>query len=70
MKRIDRRDAGRYSLMDAMRARVSAYLGQVFIEDNGLLGNLDPWTQRRIAEENLAKLELVLDSPASASIDR
>jgi len=68
MKRIDRRDISRYSLMDAMRARVSAYLGQVFIEDEGLLGNLDPWTQRRISEENLAKLELVLESgdPAEA----
>ena len=65
---MKRKDVHRYSLIEAMRARVSAYLGQVYGEDEGLLGNLDCWTQRRITEENLAKLELVLksDDPAEA----
>ncbi len=30
---MKRKDLNRYSLIDVMRARVSAYLGQVFIED-------------------------------------
>ena len=65
---MKRKDIHRYSLPDAIRARVSAYLGQVYVEDEGLLGNLDRWTQRRITGENLAKLELVLksDDPAEA----
>ncbi len=63
-----RKEVHRHSLTDAMRARVSAYLGQVYVEDEGLLGNVDRWTQRRITGENLAKLELVLnsDDPAEA----
>ena len=65
---MKRKDIHRYSLPDAMRARVSAYLGQLYSEDEGLFGNLDRWTQRRITGENLAKLELVLESddPAEA----
>lgn len=59
---MKRKDVHRYSLVDAMHARVSAYLGQVYNDDEGLLGKLDRWTQRRIIEENLAKLTLVLES--------
>lgn len=59
---MKRKDVHRYSLTDAIRARVAAYLGQVYVEDEGLLGKLDRWTQRRIIEENLAKLTLVLES--------
>ncbi len=62
MKRIDRKNVNRFSLRDTIRYRVSAYLDQVFDEDEGLLGQLDRWTQHRITEENLAKLSLVLDS--------
>ena len=62
MKILDRKDTNRFSLMDAIRSRISAYLYQVYGEDEGLLGNLDHWTRRRITEENLAKLALVLDS--------
>ena len=62
MKVSNRKDTNRFSLMDAIRSRISAYLYQVYAADDGLLGNLDHWTQRRITEENLAKLALVLDS--------
>ena len=57
-----RKEVHRHSLTDAMRASVSANLGQVTVKDEGLLGNVDRWTQRRITGENLAKLELVLNS--------
>ena len=62
MKISNRKDTNRFSLMDAIRSRISAYLYQVYAADDGLLGNLDHWTRRRITEENLAKLALVLDS--------
>jgi hypothetical protein len=58
----------RFSLADAARARVATYLYQVYATDDGLLGDLDRWTQRRITEENMAKLTLVFESddPAEA----
>ena len=62
MKSLNRKDTKRFSLRDAIRSRVSVYLYQVYNEDKGLLGNLDRFTQRRITDENLAKLALVLDS--------
>jgi hypothetical protein len=47
---------------------VATYLYQVYANDDGLLGDLDRWTQRRITEENMAKLALVFESddPAEA----
>ncbi len=66
MKRIDRNVNNRFSLFDTMRARISSYLDGIFAEDEGMLGQLDRWTQRRITEENLAKLSLVLNSKDSA----
>ena len=62
MKSLNRKDTKRFSLRDAIRSRVSVYLYQVYNEDKGFLGNLDRFTQRRITDENLAKLALVLDS--------
>ncbi len=52
----------RFSLADAARAQVATYLYQLYANDNGLLANLDRWTQRRITEENMAKLALVFES--------
>ncbi len=68
MKSLDRNDSSRISLMDAIRFRISAYLSELCVENEGLFFNLDHWTQRRIIEENMAKLALVLDSddPAEA----
>lgn len=62
MKILGRKYTNRFSLLDAIRTRISAYLYQLYSKDEGLLGNLDRWTQRRITGENLAKLALVLDS--------
>lgn len=55
-------------LADVARARVATYLYELFADDDGLLANLDRWTQRRITEENMAKLALVFaaDDPAEA----
>lgn len=57
-----------FSIADAARARVATYLYEVYAADDGLLGNLDRWTQRRVTEENMAKLALVFESgdPAEA----
>ena len=61
-------DIPRFSIADAARARVATYLYQVYASDDGLLGDLDRWTQRRITEENMAKLAMVFESddPAEA----
>ena len=68
MTTVKQRDIPRFSIADAAKARVATYLYQVYASDDGLLGDLDRWTQRRITEENLAKLALVFQSadPAEA----
>jgi hypothetical protein len=43
-------------------ARISAYLYEAYAADEGILGDLDRWTQRRITDENMAKLALVMSS--------
>lgn len=62
MKSLNHSDSNSYSLTDAIRFRVAAYLSELCVENEGLFGNLDHWTQRRIIEENMVKLALVLDS--------
>ena len=62
MRSSIRTSTKRFSLTDAIRSRVSTCLYQAYCEDEGLLGDLDRWTQQRVTEENLAKLALVLDS--------
>ena len=52
----------RLSVADVARAEVATYLYELFASDDGLLANLDRWTQRRITEENMAKLALVFES--------
>ena len=68
MRTISHSDIPRFSIADAARARIATYLYQVYASDDGLLGDLDRWTQRRITEENMAKLALVFESddPAEA----
>ena len=51
-------DTNRYSLSEAIHAEVSRYLYDVFSAEDGLLSNLDRWTQRRVTIENLTKIEL------------
>ena len=62
MRSLNRTSTKRFSLTDAIRSRVSTCLNQAYCEDEGLLGNLDRWTQQRVTDKNLAKLALVLDS--------
>ena len=58
-----------FTLADAAKAQVATYLYELYASDEGLLSNLDRWTQRRITDENMAKLALVFESddPAEAS---
>ena len=68
MNTLSRNEISRFSMEDAARARIATYLYEVYGSDEGLLGDLDRWTQRRITEENMAKLALVFESddPAEA----
>ena len=52
----------RYSRAEAINADVSKYLYESFSAEDGLLADLDRWTQRRITLENLAKVELMLEA--------
>ena len=45
-----------------IRKDAAAYLYEQFSAKSSALGRLDRWTQRRISEENLAKIALVLES--------
>jgi len=45
-----------------IRKDAAEYLYEQFTTDNGALSRLDKWTQRRVCEENLAKISLVLES--------
>lgn len=68
MRTVSHSDIPRFSIADAARARIATYLYRVYASDDGLLGDLDRWTQRRITDENMAKLALVFESddPAEA----
>jgi hypothetical protein len=54
MKSLSRKGIRRFSLVDAIRSQVTNYLYHAYGEHEGLFGNLDRWTQRRITDENLA----------------
>ena len=45
-----------------IRSDAAAYLYEQFTAEDGALGRLDRWTQRRVTEENLAKITRVLES--------
>jgi hypothetical protein len=62
MKNHYTRQSGPFSLANAIQSRISTYLYEIYANDDGLLGDLDRWTQRRITDENMAKLSLVLES--------
>ena len=62
MKSLGRNDSNRFSLLEAIRFRITAYLSELCAENDGVFFNLDHWTQRRIIDENMAKLALVLES--------
>lgn len=48
----------RYSSSETIHAEVSRYLYEAFTADDGLLANVDRWTQRGVTLENLTKIEL------------
>lgn len=52
-------DSGRYIRSEAIHAAASAILYEAFSAENGLLSNVDRWTQRKVTLENLTKIELV-----------
>ena len=62
MSNFLQRDPGPMTLSGTIQARISSYLYEAYAADFGLLGDLDRWTQRRITDENMAKLSLVLES--------
>ena len=51
-------DTHRYSQAEAIHADVSRILYEAFSAENGLLANIDRWTQRKVTLENLTKIEL------------
>ena len=70
MKILDFRGKKQFTLSDAIQARISAYLYEVYASDNGLLGDLDRWTQRRITDENMAKYQGSIDVHTSGMTRR
>lgn len=55
-----------FTVADAAAARVVAHLDAMFAEPGAMLGDLNPWTQRLILDENLAKLALVFEAEVPA----
>jgi hypothetical protein len=51
-------DANRYARSEAIHAAASSILYEAFSAENGLLSNVDRWTQRKVTLENLTKIEL------------
>ena len=62
MKNVFPWNGRRRTATDDIQQQVSAYLYDVYTIDSGLLGDLDRWTQRKITDENMAKLALVMSS--------
>lgn len=62
MLSLVRNKPNRYTLSEAIHADVSGFLYEAFSSEDGLLGNVDRWTQRKVTMENLAKIELVLEA--------
>ena len=51
-------DTSRYARSEAIHAEASRILYEAFSADNGLLSNVDRWTERRVTLENVTKIEL------------
>jgi len=60
MLSLVRNKPNKFSLAEAIHADVSGFLYDAFSSEEGLLGDVDRWTQRKVTMENLAKIELVL----------
>lgn len=62
MNSPDRKVPKNYPIEEAIRTAVSNHLYEAFVMDNDGIGNLDKWTQRRVRNENMAKVALLLES--------
>lgn len=62
-------DSNRYALSEAIHAEVSRCLYDAFSAEDGILSNVDRWTQRKVTLENLTKIELAhaADDPVEYS---
>lgn len=47
---------------DGVRRSVRQYIAAGVSDPDGVLGNLDRWSQRRVAAENIGKIDLMLES--------
>ena len=47
---------------DSVRHSVEQFIAAGVADPGGVLGNLDRWSQRRVAAENMGKVELVLEA--------
>lgn len=55
----------RTDIAASIRNKVAAYLYDVFTSEKTALSELDQWTQQRISNENMAKIELVMEADDS-----
>lgn len=62
MKVLNLKDMHRLTRLGTIRSQISDFLTRTYADNGGLLGNLDRWSQRRIIDENMAKLTLVMES--------
>lgn len=62
MLSLVRNKPNKCSLAEAIHADVSGFLYEAFGSNEGLLGNVDRWSQRKVTMENLAKIKLVLEA--------
>ena len=47
---------------DSVRHSVEQFITAGVADPGGVLGNLDRWSQRRVAAENMGKVELMLEA--------
>lgn len=62
MFNIDRKISRSYPIEEAIRSGVSKHLHEAFDQGHQGLANLDHWTRRRVFDENMAKVALVLEA--------
>ena len=62
MVNIDRRIPKRYPIEEAIRSGVSTHLHDAFDQGHQGLAKLDHWTRRRVYDENMAKVALLLEA--------
>lgn len=58
----DKNESEPYTPTDAIRLSVRQFMAAAISDATGVLGNLDRWSQRRVAAENMAKTNLMLEA--------